>query len=378
MQKNILSFLTFLILTFSLSAKECKDSNCFYAISSIRFHLETLTEYFAEENLEDKIGFTPEEIENLWAQARNSNLCEEVALAKKYYYQALEETEIGEFNRNIYKSQEILEDIWVELNEEYFDEKKSRSDVDWWTDVLEFDPQLKKDLSNDLFKEIKPHLLQSNHPMKSALDSIFPSHHHVLRNIENFTDAGFVMMYKQPLSHIVVARHSFLNGYLVKAYLDSDGKTKNTDPGWKWLVRRCQGAENIRKLIRRKNLQFFTVPDKWIYVTDHGAYNPAKQSIILLVTDMRLTSKEESRQAWMSLVTKQHLEELYCIFSHGYSSCWLVENIPYTKDGNFSCIDTEYPKRTLDYARARKYFNEEMKQYWDLLIKTGGKPTDPV
>lgn len=377
MQKIILTFLSCLVMTFSVTAKECADS-CFYAISSIRFHLDNLTDYYTEQNQEDKIGFSSEEIENLWVQAEKSNLSEEVALAKKYYYQALSEEEMGEFNRNIYKSQEILEDIWVELNQEYFDEKKSWAEVDWWTDELEFDPVMKKDVSNDLFKEIKPYLLPSSHPMKGALDRIFPTNNHVLRNLDTFTNAGFSLMYKQPLSHIVVARHSFLNGYLVKAYLDSDGKTKNTDPGWKWLVRRCQGAENIRKLIRRKNIQFFTVPDKWIYVTDSRAYNQGKQSIVLLVTDMRLVSKEESREAWKNLVTKKHLEELYCIFSHGYSSCWLVENIPYTKDGTFSCIDTEYPKRTLEYERARRYLNEEMQQYWDLLIKTGGKPTDPI
>lgn len=376
MQKFILVFLTCLMVTFSATAKACKDDNCFYAISSIRYHLDTLTEYVKDDG-EDKVVFTADEIASLWIQAEKSSLCDEIALAKKYYYSALDETDIGEFNRNIYKSQEILEDVWVELNDEYFEEDRVAK-IEWFSET--FDPFLKKDVSNDIFREIKPFQLPSNHPARPILDDIFEDSHHILRNIDTFTGAGFITLFKQPLSHIIVAKHPNLKGYLVKAYLDSKANGKNTDPGWKWLVRRCQGAENIRKLIRKKNLKHFTVPDKWIYMTDPKAYNPAKQNIILIVTDMNLVSKDESRYAWKNLVGKEHLDELYCIFSHGYSSCWLVSNIPYTKDGKFSCIDTEYPKRSMDYERARKYFNDEMKEYWDLLIKTGGKPqeTEPV
>lgn len=370
MHRLFLVFLTFLISN-SVTAEDNNDENCFYAISSIRYHLDNLTEYAAQED-QEHICLTSDEISALWSQAEHSSLAEEVALAKKYYYKALTENEIGEFNRNLYKSQEILEDIWVELNEEFFEEERNWSEVDWATGF--FDPYLKKDVSNDIFREIKPFQLPSSHPAKPILDEIFEDNYHILRNIDTFTDAGFITLFQQPLSHVIVAKHPHLRGYLVKAYLDSKADGKNTEPGWKWLVRRCMGAENIRKLIQKKGLKHFSVPDKWIYMTNPKRYSPARQNIILLVTDMNLVSKEKTREAWKTLATKEVLNELYCIFSHGYSSCWLVANIPYTKDGKFSCIDTEYPKRKLNYEKARQYFNEEMQAYWDLLIRTGGNP----
>lgn len=371
MQIIILTFLCCLTFSSSVMARECNEENCFYAISSIRYHLENLTENSIRDDIEDSVKFTNDEIAHLWNQAEKSDLSDEVALAKSYYYLAIDQNDIGEFNRHIYKSQEILEDVWVELNDEYFEEERVGK-LDWLTDS--FDPFLKKDVSNDIFREIKPFQLPTTHPAKPRLDEIFEESHHILRDMDSFTNAGFVTLFKQPLSHVIVAKHPRLDGYLVKAYLDSRATGKGSDPGWKWLVRRCMGAENIRKLIRRKNLQHFSVPDKWIYMTDPKAYNPAKQNIILLVTDMKLVSKEESRDAWMNIAGKEHLNELYCIFSHGYSSSWLVANIPYTKSGKFSCIDTEYPKRTMDYEKARRYFNEDMQAYWDLLIRTGGKP----
>lgn len=43
-------------------------------------------------------------------------------------------------------------------------------------------------------------------------------------------------------------------------------------------------------------------------------------------------------------------------------------NIPYTKKGNFSCIDTEYPKRNLNLNKIKLSLSPENQVYWDDLI----------
>jgi hypothetical protein len=212
-------------------------------------------------------------------------------------------------------------------------------------------------------KEIKPYLLPAHHPLKVPLDQIF-FHSNVLKNVQTFANAGFETLHVRANSYICIAKHPLLPGYLVKAYLDDEIRWKDGIPGWKWLVNRCKGAENIRKLIRKKNLNHFVVPDKWLYPLPNGSQQP----VILIVTDMDLASRAETRRAWKTRVTEEHLDELFCILRHGYASCDIVNNIPYTKTGKFACIDTEHPKRKLKYEGVKNSFSEKMKSYWETLM----------
>lgn len=216
-------------------------------------------------------------------------------------------------------------------------------------------------------KKVKPYLLPKEHPLKPSLEAIF-SQKNVLKNIDTFTQAGFTPLHFQPTTHIIVARHPLLPGYLVKLYLETEKDIKEGKESWEWFLARCQAAENIRKLIKKKKLKHFTVPNKWLYqvaTPEEKRFHP----YILVVTDMNIVDLEASKQAWKTIPTKEHLKELYTILSHGYSSCLLPFNIPFTHSGTFSCIDTEHPKRKLKYERVKEHLSPEMQRYWDKLIK---------
>lgn len=219
-------------------------------------------------------------------------------------------------------------------------------------------------LDKHMKKEIKPHLLPADHPLKNTLDQIF-SGPRVIENEIAFAEAGFETLQVRPGSFIVIARHPLLPGYLLKLYLDNETRQKDGVPGWKWLVNRCKGAENIRTLIRKKNLKHFIVPDKWLYPLPPDP--KGRHPIVLLVTAMNLVSQQQNKQAWLN-VTEEHLDELYSIISYGYASCDLFGNIQYTKEGKFACIDTEHPKRKLKLSRIRPHLSELMQTYWNKLI----------
>lgn len=94
---------------------------------------------------------------------------------------------------------------------------------------------------------------------------------------------------------------------------------------------------------------------------------------ILVVTYMKLVDRKASKEAWKTVVTRRHVEELYSILSHGYSSCLLFTNIPYTTNGKFACIDTEWPTRPLPLAHVHRHLSKKMAKYWDYLVRTGGE-----
>ena len=59
---------------------------------------------------------------------------------------------------------------------------------------------------------------------------------------------------------------------------------------------------------------------------------------------------------------------LFEVFKRGYGSVSLIQNVPYTKNGKFAFIDTEYPRRVLDLRKVKKFLPADMQRYWDSLI----------
>ncbi|MBA3957090.1 MAG: hypothetical protein H0X51_01665 [Parachlamydiaceae bacterium] len=216
-------------------------------------------------------------------------------------------------------------------------------------------------------KEVKPYLLPEKHPLKPTLDAIFKGKH-VLKNEQSFAEAGFITIHVQPMSHIIVASHPLLPGYLLKLYLDNEKRMKDGIPGWKWFVKRCHGVKNVQNLIKRKKLHHFVAPLKWIYPIPELKDKTA-QPAILVVTDMELVSHEMSYQAWAN-ATKEQVNELFCILNHGFASTYLPGNLPYTKHGKFACIDTEHPKRVLKLKSVKKYLSPDMQAYWETLTRS--------
>lgn len=213
------------------------------------------------------------------------------------------------------------------------------------------------------YEDICGYVLPVDHPCSSVLDSFF-SCSGILRSEKDLEKKGFIIICRRS-SGLIVARHWALPGYLIKLYLKSCRKSK--EEILERLVNRCRGAENIRNLIERERLCYFTVPDKWVYFT------PCKEKIpILIVTDMDIVSRKQSIHAWKNFITYASLEELYCIISHGYASSALPTNIPYTRSGLFACIDTEDPIREPRFENVKKHICPKMAAYWDELVRIDG------
>lgn len=220
--------------------------------------------------------------------------------------------------------------------------------------------------SNKMKKKIQPYLLPANHPAKAILDAIF-SYNNVLKDELSFSNAGFITKTVTHASCIHVAVHPALPEYIFKIYLNNQRLLKGEKLGWKRLANRCEGADNVRKLIQKKKLKHITVPDKWLYIIP--THSLTNQPILLIETNMNLVSDTVSNAAWKQ-ASKDVIDELYCILSHGYASSYVGPNIPYTVNGTFACIDTEYPKRKIKYNYVHDFLSNDMRAYWDSLIKT--------
>ncbi len=230
-------------------------------------------------------------------------------------------------------------------------------------------------LTDQMRSKIADYLIPLNHPIKATLDSIF-SQSRVLENERTLVEAGFeILVPPKANSFIIVARHPKVPGYLFKLNLDSETRSRKQLPHWLWLARRCAEAKKIRKIIKRNNIRYFSVPDKWLFVPPIYPYSSAvnPQPIIVVETDMQLVSKEESEYMWKKGIKTKHLDELYSIIKHGYggsSVLFLVNNVPFTKNNKFAFIDTEGPQSDhLNYKFLKKYLSKEMQNYWDTLIQ---------
>ena len=223
--------------------------------------------------------------------------------------------------------------------------------------------------TSEMREQIRPHLMPLLHPSKAMLDSLF-IYSRVVLNQNSLVAAGFEVLMTTPYTYIVVARHALVPGYLFKIYLDSEQRKKDNRPGWEWLLRRCQGAANIRKVIREEKIKNFLIPDKWLYplpqlpLTSESKQEP----VILLVTDMQLVGGKTTKAAWKS-ASKSELKELYSILSKGYGSAFLTANVPYTHFKKFAFVDTEHPQRHIELENVIPYINDEMRPYWYSLIK---------
>ncbi len=380
---NLIYFFVFLVL-FKIEAIEGeKDSRerAFYAISSLRFHVEEVLSEIPLNTL--SICFEDEDIADLWTSAAlDPALFPQLDQAQNYYYQARNQTDPHLVTQCYAKTKDLLKSAWEELNIDLLTESStaiiSRKELALHHQPDSSYPNFDENpyIDQKMQAQIKPHLLPLQHVAKVTLDSIFKQSR-ATANEKSFSRSGFITLSIRPFSYAIIASHPDLPGYIIKAYLDSELRQKHSKPGWLWLVSRCEGAANVRQLIKAKKIRHFVVPDKWLYpLPIHPAPDHPKrrQPILLIATDMNLVSQEESEEAWKKKITHKHLDELYLILSHGFASSHLSWNIPYTKNGKFACVDTEHPKRTPHYKEVKNYLSDEMNSYWDKLVKTGGNP----
>lgn len=364
----MLATIIFLIIPHYCRAYTDHDEDeLFYAVSSLRFYLDD----FGTAKQGPSIDFNAADLENLWNTVSLKAAAEhrDRLLAARQMVLGVSSQSYREFDDKVKLAKTILLKVWSDLNPYYTKINISRYCFDKQLPYLSNKYRLDK---NDI-KAIQKYLLPTSHPLKPALDLIFFHKPEALKNQLTFADAEFFTHFAQPTSFIYVASHPLLKGYLVKAYLDDECRSTSATPYWQRLVERCKGAENIRNLITHKKLKHFVVPDKWVYLLPTDGVHAIKQPLLLLVTDMEIVSPEECEFAWKNLATREHIRELYCILSHGFASCFLTANIPFTKHGKFACIDTEHPYRKLKYDMVKRFLSDEMAAYWDALVKSGGK-----
>ncbi len=217
---------------------------------------------------------------------------------------------------------------------------------------------------------ISPYLIPIDHPMKGVLDRLF-AQGRVTESMQSLKEAGFDVIAAMPRSYVVVVRHPAVPGYVLKLYLDSETRMKENTPNWMWLTQRCIGANKIREIIKHQRIKNFIVPDKWIYVLPPlpASQGPSPQPILVIATDIEPFA--DAKLAWKTLVTREHLDELFIIMKWGYSTTQIA-NIPYTKSGKFAFMDTEYPCRNLHLIHIEKYLSKEMAKYWERMLEVNG------
>lgn len=362
-KKSILHFLSPLLVFFisHLSADIYDEhEDAFYALSSLRFHLEE--ELNPSESDDHTIIFDKTDVANLWERSSASPFTEDISQAEYYYQKALLAATEKQ-HALLSNAKTIVDSAWVNLN-----------------------PYYERPLTKGL--ESHRYILPADHWLQDALDDIF-TEFDAQKDEDAFQEAGFVKICKRN-SDMIVAKHERIPGYIIKIYLRED----MPEQSWRWMCNRCEGAENVRNLIKRKKLKHFNVPDKWIYqlpeltecewahqLPDSIQSKSSTSSLVkqtypacLVATLMNIVSNSKSRRAWKEKITHSHLQELYCILSHGFASTFLHQNIAYTNEGIFTCLDTEVPYRRHKYSAVNPYLSSEMQVYWDILVKTGGKP----
>lgn len=347
--------------------EELNQSKSFYAISSLAYYLE---EAINKDINNNAITFDEQDLINLWANASlNPTYLPKITKAQILYYEAKnaqDNSKIELYN----KSKDILNTLWKKMSKEILSSKPSLTET-----PTPIHPNIINNpyIDEKIRKKIEPFLLPLDHPMHAPLDSIFKKIR-AIKNPESFAKAGFKTFSIQRFSFIRIGTHSLLPGYLLKLYLDTETRLKGNRPGWLSLENRCEGALNVRNLIWMEKMKHFSVPDKFLYpLPPNPPADKNAQPVILIVTDMKVYTREQSEILWKRKVTPEVLDELYSIISHGYASSGLAKNIPYTKSGKFSCIDTERPLKMPKYDKAKQYFTKPMQAYWDKLVRSGGK-----
>lgn len=241
-------------------------------------------------------------------------------------------------------------------------------------------PQKSPYVTDETWEEVKPYLMQENHPIKHKLDAMFGASR-IVAGPKTLQAAGFVILRKNnKADKVYVCKHKDFPGYVFKMYLDSQ---KQSREGHRWY-RRCKGALATKECIKKHRLtNMFKVPKKWVYqlpLEPAAAPNSRRKNFILIAEDMNIYSIEKNNHMWKSdKLTKKMLERIYLIVTEvGLSDSVHCANIPFTKKGNLAFIDTEHNNHwPIPYRFMNRYLNNTMQEFWSELVKHKGKIPEP-
>lgn len=221
-----------------------------------------------------------------------------------------------------------------------------------------------------IWDKLKPYFLPFDHPVRSFLDEIFQNDRATLSR-ESMIQAGFELHAPKDPTNLVVGNHMFLEGYLVKAYLDTQlfDETDN-------FFRRITGAKSIKKCIQKHGYgKLFQVPKKWIYPLPLNPSPPncplyRRKNFVLIVEDMHLLNHHENGKCFKKKITTKILDALFTLLTEeGLIDSVTRGNIPFNIEGKMNFIDTEHHHLwPIPYQTLLKYLNPEMQKYWQSLI----------
>ena len=226
---------------------------------------------------------------------------------------------------------------------------------------------------DQVWNEMAPYFLPDNSPEKETLDKIFGSRR-VLSSINSMNQAGFRIV-TDPDDKIVVAKHPYLKGYLLKVYLD------NKDiPEWDCFRRRVKGSKVIQQAIDLHGYNhIMKVPKKWIYPlpaepspTKPGAF---RKDFVLLVEEIDILSYHKNRTAYKSKITPEILNAMYTMLTtYLLIDSVYSDNVPFCKDGRMAFVDTEYTgdtTRPVPLSAFGQYLSPGMLAIWEQLLVHG-------
>lgn len=227
----------------------------------------------------------------------------------------------------------------------------------------------------EIWDQVKPFFLPDNHPLKPKLDAIF-SGSRVLLSLDGFKKAGFSQYKMRPWSRAIVAKHPKLPGVVIKAYLD----TELVHADWERWLSRVAGAHSIRLAIGRHGYEkLFKVPLKWIYPLPAQPSPPlsaeySRKDFILIAEEMDLISKNDNLNAWRMQITPEILDAIYTLIKEeGLYDSLIASNIPFTKDGRQTFLDTEHHHHwPIHYEKLGTYLSPPMQLYWNMVINNHG------
>jgi hypothetical protein len=182
------------------------------------------------------------------------------------------------------------------------------------------------------------YLLPQKHPLNDHLTDLFLNSQ-MFQSPKHLKKAGFTVTLGNRRTKLMVAGHPLIPQYLIKKFPDDVSQKKQV----KNFIRRIDGAEVLRKYIKKHKLKHLVVPEKWIYKLPKDF---PVHSYVLVVEKMELVDdwdnpNGEARKLYYDMDIEV-LTEL-CTLLHdvgGYDS--LPRNQPFTRAGQIAFIDTEF------------------------------------
>lgn len=224
-----------------------------------------------------------------------------------------------------------------------------------------------------VWNALQPYFVPEYSEEKAALDTIF-AERGVLKSLRSLSKAGFHLI-TNPKSKIIVLSHPYLEGYLVKAYLESEDI-----PEWDCWLRRARGARIVREAISRHGYEhILKVPRKWVYPLPENP-SPVKEGtfrkyFVLLVEKMDILDDKKNRKAFKKQMTREILGALYTLLMENLMiDSVYADNIPFCKDGKIAFVDTEYTgdrTRDVPLSALGQYLSPAMLAEWEQLLNYG-------